>query len=57
MAELARRRPMAHRLDIVPVRVEDEGAVVIGMVMRAQTRRAVVGSARRQRRRVDHLMV
>ena len=57
MAELARRRPVAHGFDVVPVGVEDEGAAVIGVVVRAQAWRAEVQGARRQRRRVDYLMV
>ena len=48
---------MAHRLDVVPVRVEHEGAVVIGVVVRAQAWRAVVHPARQERRRMDYSMV
>ena len=36
---------MAYPLDIVPIGVEHEGAVVSWMIMRAQTRRAVVAAA------------
>ena len=38
---------MAHRLDVVPVRVEHERAVVVRVVVRADARRAVVLAARR----------
>jgi len=43
---------MAHSLDIMPIRIKDEGTIVIGMVLRAKTRRAMVRAARRQRRRM-----
>lgn len=33
---------MADGLDVVALRVDDEGAVIMGMVVRAQTRRPVV---------------
>src|SRR5208282_4244606 len=38
---------MANRLDIVAVAIVDEGAVVIGMILRAQPRRSIVLTARR----------
>ena len=37
---------MAHSLDVVPVGIEHEGGIVIRVIMRAQTRRAVVLAAR-----------
>src|SRR5882724_1777767 len=39
--------------DIVAVGIEHEGAVIIGMIMRPEPRRAVVAAARRHRRRVE----
>src|SRR5690606_10965800 len=39
----------ADRLDIVAVRIEHEGTVVIGVIMRAKAGRAIVGAAGRQR--------
>src|SRR6185369_16458313 len=48
-------RPMADRLDVVTVEVEDEGPIVIGMILRSETRRAIVSPARRQRRLVEGL--
>ena len=39
---------MADRFDVVSVGVQDEGAVVAGMVVRTLTGRAVVGSSRCQ---------
>jgi hypothetical protein len=35
-------RLMADRLDVVPVEIEDEGAVVVRVVPRAEPRHAVV---------------
>src|SRR5262249_1349807 len=40
-------RAMTDRLDVVAVEVDDEGAVVVGMILRPQPRRAVVSPARR----------
>src|SRR6478672_1192211 len=41
------------RFDIVAVGIEDEGAVIIGMIMRPEARRAMVAAARFDRRRVE----
>ena len=38
---------MADRLDIVAVGVQHEGAIVIGVILRPETRRAIVATARR----------
>ena len=46
---------MTHRLDVVPVGVEHEGAVVVRVVVRAQTRRTVVLAARRKRGLVERI--
>src|SRR5947209_8490638 len=46
-------RGVTDRLDIVPVQVEHEGAVVVRMIMRANAGRAVVLPAGRQRRVVE----
>ena len=43
---------MVDGLDIVAVGVKDKGAVIAGVVMRPQARRAIVAPARRQRRLV-----
>src|SRR5687767_4016517 len=40
---------VAHGLDVVPVGTDDESAVVVGVVVFAQSRRAVVLAARSQR--------
>src|SRR5262249_51815097 len=48
-------RRMAYGLDAVAVRIEYEGAVVVGVVVRAQPRRAVVASAFGQCRGVKSL--
>ena len=37
---------MAHGFDIVAIRTNDKGAVVVRMVLRPQTRRPVVAAAR-----------
>src|SRR6266700_2879751 len=42
------RRRVAHGLDIVAVAIEHEGAVVTGVIMRADAGRAVVATARRE---------
>src|SRR5688500_6105217 len=39
-------RQMAHRIDIVAVEVGDECAVVVGVIVGAQARRAVVAASR-----------
>jgi hypothetical protein len=39
---------VANDLDIVTVRVEDEGTVIIRMILRPEARRAVVFPSRRQ---------
>ena len=36
---------MADRFDVVPIRVQHEGAIVIRVVMQARTRRAIVAPA------------
>jgi hypothetical protein len=41
-------RLVTHNLDIVSVRVEDEGAVIIRMIMGSEARRAVVFSSGRE---------
>ena len=41
---------MAHRFDVVAIRVEDEGAVVVVVVVRAQAGSAVVTRAGSERR-------
>jgi hypothetical protein len=46
---------VAHRLDIVPVRIEHEGAVVVGVIVRPQAGRAVVLGAGRKRRLVERV--
>src|SRR5262245_33964190 len=43
---------MADGLDIVAVGIEDEGAVIVGMIMRPDARRAVVSAACRDRRAI-----
>src|SRR5690349_10935608 len=47
------RRVMADGLDVVPVRVEDEGAVIVLMVMWPDARSAIVAPTRRYRRLVE----
>ncbi len=46
---------MANHFDVVPVRINDEGRIVVRMVARAQTRRAIVFAARRQSRPMESL--
>ncbi|HEX4112172.1 MAG TPA: hypothetical protein VH020_06520 [Stellaceae bacterium] len=49
---------MADGFDVVAVGVEHEGAVIVRVILRAQARRAIVVSARRQRgtmERIDRL--
>ena len=45
-------RLVTHGLDVVTVRIEHKGAIVVGVVLRPQTRRAVVLAACRYRRLV-----
>src|SRR5687767_12435473 len=45
-------RPVADRLDIVPVGIMDEGGIIIRMVMRSDAGPAIVTPARGQRRLV-----
>src|SRR5262245_13793970 len=45
----------AHRLDVVPLAVEQEGAVVVGRVVLAQARRAVVLRPGLQPRRMERI--
>ena len=33
---------MAHRFDVVPIRADDEGGIVVRMIVRTQTRSTVV---------------
>ena len=44
---------MANRFDVVPVRTNDESRIVVRVVARAQTRRAIVLAARLQRRAIE----
>ena len=46
---------MAHRLDIVPIRIEHEGSVVVRVVLRPEPRRAVVHASRLERRPVKRV--
>jgi hypothetical protein len=48
-------RFLANRLDIVPVRANDESCVVVRVVMRAQTRRAIVIATRLQGRAIESI--
>ena len=43
---------MAHRLDVIAVRVEDEGGVVVRVVFGPETRLSIVTAAGRQGRAV-----
>src|SRR5262249_1511292 len=47
------RRQMANSLDVVAVGVEHKGTVVIGVIVRPQSRRAVVFAASLERCRVE----
>src|SRR5208337_4127522 len=47
--------PVAHGFDIVAVGIEDEGPVVVRMIVRPQARRAVVPAPRRERRSIERL--
>lgn len=44
---------MANRFDVVPVRPDEEGGIVVCVVVGAQTRRAVVFAIRGQSRAVE----
>src|SRR5262245_33179452 len=44
---------VAHRLDVVAVGIEHEGAVIVRVIVRSQPRRAVVLAARRERRTIE----
>src|SRR5271168_5075846 len=44
---------MADGLDVVAVRVEDEGTVIVRMILRAQARRAIIASAGSERGGVE----
>src|SRR5260221_13010840 len=48
-------RRVADGLDVVAIRVEHEGAVIVGVVMRPRSRWAVVASARGQRRAIERV--
>ena len=49
----AHSRCVAHGLDIVAVGIEHEGGVVVGVVVGAQARLAVVSAARLERGRIE----
>jgi len=44
---------VANRFDVVPIRTNDEGCIVVRVVFRAQTRRAIVFATRLQRRAME----
>src|SRR5512145_688883 len=46
-------RRVADRLDVVSVRIDDEGPVIVSVIFRPETWRAVILSARRERRLVE----
>ena len=46
-------RLVANRLDIDPVGIEDEGGIIVGVIMRTKARGAIVASAGGQRGRVE----
>src|SRR5215211_8536487 len=46
---------MADSLNVVTVRIEDVCAVVVGVVLRSETRRTVVAAARGERRGVKRI--
>jgi hypothetical protein len=46
---------VANRFGVVPVRINDESCVVARVVVRAQTRRAVVFATRLQSRAIESL--
>ncbi len=48
-------RCMAHRLDIVPIQIQHEGSVVIRVIVRPQSWRAVVSSGGVQSRPVESI--
>ena len=44
---------VANRFDVVPVRADDESCIVVCVVVRAQTRRTIVFTARLQSRAIE----
>ena len=44
---------VANRFDVVTVRTNDESSIVVGVVMRTQTRRTIVFATRLQRRAIE----
>ena len=44
---------VANRFNVVPVRTNDEGCIVVRVVVRAQTRRAIVFATRPQSRAIE----
>jgi len=48
-------RRVAHRLNIVAVRIQDEGPVILGVVLRSQPRSAIVSTTSAQRRLVERV--
>ena len=44
---------MTNRLDVMPVRTNDESCIVIRVVVRAQTRRTIVFATRLQSRTIE----
>ena len=44
---------MANHFDVVPVRTNDESCIVVRVVLRAQTRRAIVLATRLQSRAIE----
>jgi hypothetical protein len=48
-------RRVAHRLNVVAVGIEHEGAVIIRMIMRAKAGRAIIIAGRGQRFQVEGL--
>jgi hypothetical protein len=53
MIRLLRIRFMANRFDVVPIWTNDESCVVVRVVLRTQTRRAIVFAARLKSRTVE----
>ena len=50
-------RPMTHRFDVVPIRVQHECCIIVRVVLRAQARRAVINATRTEGRRMERLDV
>lgn len=44
---------MANHFDVVPVRTNDERCIVIGVIVRAQARRAIILAARIEGRAIE----